>query len=91
MIIGTIRSLLLETGLTAVLAGVSWTVLAWLSAGPAGPGRLAQMGPSCWQVGLATALEVGVGAGLVIAVGLTVRYLAPMYDAPSTTSSTLLG
>jgi hypothetical protein len=37
--------------------------LAWLSAGPLGPGRMAQLGPSAWRVGIAVALEVGVIAG----------------------------
>jgi hypothetical protein len=74
---GTVRSLLIETGLTAVLTGVFWLVLGWMSAGPAGPGRLAQMGPSSWQLGLAAGVEVGIGAALVVGGGLLVRYLSP--------------
>jgi hypothetical protein len=73
---GTVRSLLIETGLTALLAGACWAVLGWLSAGPAGPGRLAQIGPSAWKLGLAVVVEVGLGAGLVVAAGLIVRYLS---------------
>ena len=45
------------------VAGLLMGGLAWLSAGPAGPGRMAQVGPSAWHVGLAVALEVGVLAG----------------------------
>lgn len=74
---GTVRSLLIETGLTALLAGFCWAILGWLSAGPAGPGRLAQIGPSSWQLGLATVVEVGLGAGLVVGAGLIVRFLSP--------------
>jgi hypothetical protein len=42
------------------IAGAALGVLAWLSGGPLGPGRMAHLGPSAWQVGLAAALEVGV-------------------------------
>jgi uncharacterized protein DUF6350 len=42
------------------ITGATLGVLAWLSAGPLGPGRMAQLGPSAWQVGLAAAAEVGV-------------------------------
>ena len=66
-----------------MLVGCSWTILGWLSGGPAGPGRLAELGPSPWQLGLVTALEVGVGAVIVVAAGLTVRFLAPA-PAPAT-------
>jgi hypothetical protein len=51
-------------GLAAgAVAGLLMGVLAWLSAGSLGPGRMAQLGPSAWHVGLAVALEVGVIAG----------------------------
>jgi hypothetical protein len=79
----TVRSLLIETGLTTLLVGCGWTILGWLSGGPAGPGRLAELGPSPWQLGLATALEVGVGAVIVVGAGLTVRFLGPA-PAPAT-------
>jgi Family of unknown function (DUF6350) len=46
----------------AVLAGAAFAGLAWLSGGPAGPGRLAVAGPVAWQAGAAFAAEVGVGA-----------------------------
>lgn len=53
---------------TAAAAGVLWAVLAFLTDGSAGPGRLAVAGPSPWQVGLAVAGEVAVGVLLVAAV-----------------------
>jgi hypothetical protein len=65
--------LLLDAGLTALLAGISWAVLGWLSAGPAGPGRLAHVGPSAWQLGSAVVVEVGLGACLAVGLGLGLR------------------
>jgi Family of unknown function (DUF6350) len=35
-------------------------VLAWLSAGPLGQGRMAQLGPSPWRVAIAALVEIGV-------------------------------
>jgi hypothetical protein len=46
------------------LTGGALAVLAALSGGPAGPGRLATVGPSAWQVGVAAALEIGVAAAV---------------------------
>lgn len=37
-------------------------ILSALAGGPAGPGRMATLGPSAWQVGLVAALEVGTVA-----------------------------
>jgi hypothetical protein len=71
-----VRAALRGTGLTALLAGVCWGVLSWLSGGPAGPGRLAQIGPSPWQVGLAVGIEVGLGALLAVGVGVAIRWRA---------------
>lgn len=88
---GAIRSLLRETALTVSLVGGAWAVLGWLSAGPAGPGRLAEMGPSFWRLGLATAAEVGVGALLIVSLGLVVRYLSPPAAPPARPGPTLLG
>jgi hypothetical protein len=45
---------------SGAIAGAMLGVLAWLSGGPLGPGRMAQLGPSAWQVGFAVAIEVGV-------------------------------
>lgn len=45
-------------------AGLVMAALAALSGGPLGGGRLAAVGPSPWQVGFVTALEVGVAAAV---------------------------
>ncbi|MCW2901082.1 MAG: hypothetical protein JWO67_3347 [Streptosporangiaceae bacterium] len=50
--------------LSGALTGWVAAVLAALSGGPLGGGRLAIMGPSAWQVGLLAALEVGVSAAI---------------------------
>ena len=51
--------------------GVAAGVLGWLSGGPAGPGRLADVGPDPVSTGIAFAVEVLVGGGLVVlAAGL---------------------
>jgi hypothetical protein len=50
-------------GLVAVaLAASVLTALVVASAGSAGPGRLAEVGPSTWRVGLALLVELGAGA-----------------------------
>jgi hypothetical protein len=46
------------------VAGVVAGLAALLSGGPAGPGRLATIGPSGWQVALAATAAVGVPAAL---------------------------
>lgn len=43
-------------------AGAALAVLAVVSAGPLGDGRLSVVGPSGWRVGLAVAVEVSAGA-----------------------------
>jgi hypothetical protein len=58
---------------SGVVAGCVLGVLAAFSGGPLGAGRLAAVGPSGWQAGAVTALEVGLGAA-VTAAGLS--YLA---------------
>lgn len=60
------RQLLDAIGVAAG-SGLALTVLAWLSGGPAGPGRLAVTGPVAWQVGAASAVEVGLGALTAVA------------------------
>jgi hypothetical protein len=62
------RLLLDVLGIAAVVGAV-FTGLAWLSGGPAGPGRLAVTGPVAWQAGTALAAEVGAGALLAVVVG----------------------
>jgi hypothetical protein len=68
---------LLVVAVTAMLSGLAWAVLGWLASGPAGPGRLARMGPSGWQVGLVVAAEVGLGAVLTVGLGLLARLVQP--------------
>jgi len=65
-----------DCGLTGLLAGAAWIVLGWLSGGPAGPGRLAQLGPEPGRLGLAVAVEVGAGAMVVLGIVLISRRLA---------------
>ncbi|MHA6695473.1 cell division protein PerM [Homoserinimonas sp. A520] len=47
-----------------VVAGIILGLLAWFSAGAAGPGRLVEVGPSPWLVALFATLEVGGAAAL---------------------------
>ncbi|NRQ37942.1 hypothetical protein HII36_39850 [Nonomuraea sp. NN258] len=54
---------------TGVCTGGVAGILAALSGGPIGGGRLAAVGPSPWEVALSVALEVGVAAG--ISAGVT--------------------
>jgi len=56
---------LLDAGLAGPLAGVLVAVAGALSAGPAGSGRLTDVGPSAWLLGLVVAAEVGAVSVLV--------------------------
>ncbi|WP_461003346.1 cell division protein PerM [Streptomonospora sediminis] len=47
-----------------VTTGLVCAALSVAAGGPLGADRLAQVGPSAWQVGLITALEVGVAAAI---------------------------
>jgi hypothetical protein len=49
-------------------AGAAMATAAWLSAGSLGGGRLTQVGPTWWHVGLAVMIEVGVGAAAAAAL-----------------------
>lgn len=49
-------------------AGLVMAGAAWLSGGPLGGGRLVEVGPSWWQVGLAVMVEVGTGAAAAAAL-----------------------
>ncbi|WP_308166088.1 DUF6350 family protein [Actinomadura sp. NEAU-AAG7] len=49
---------------SGTLTGAVLALLAALSGGPLGGGRLATVGPSFWQVGLMAALEVGISAAI---------------------------
>jgi hypothetical protein len=46
------------------VSGILLGLLAAVSGGPLGDGRLAAVGPSAWQVGVVSALEIGVGAAV---------------------------
>ncbi|MWV50818.1 hypothetical protein GRS96_16225 [Rathayibacter sp. VKM Ac-2803] len=52
-----------------VVGGLLLGLLAWFSAGAAGPGRLVQVGPDPLLVGAIAALELAVAAGLGLASG----------------------
>ena len=57
--------LLVLAGLgVGLVGGVILGLLAWCSAGVAGPGRLADVGPNPWAVGVAAAIELGVAASI---------------------------
>lgn len=58
-----------ETLLAGPLAGLVAALLAAAAGGPLGGARLAHVGPSWWQVGLAVTVEVAAGAGLWHAAG----------------------
>lgn len=60
------RRVLLATTVTGAAAGTGAGLLALLVAGPAGPGRMAVVGPDWWAVGPAAALEVGAVAALTL-------------------------
>jgi len=47
---------------SGALTGAVLALLARCASGPAGPGRMAQLGPQWWPVGASFALEVGLGA-----------------------------
>lgn len=47
-----------------LVAGILLGLLAWFSAGAAGPGRLVEVGPSPWLVALFATIEVGGAAAL---------------------------
>ena len=49
-------------------AGAAMALAAWLSGGPLGGGRLTDVGPSWWQVGLAVTVEAAVGAAAAASV-----------------------
>ncbi len=65
------RWLVLAGVLTGVTGGILLGLLAWFSAGAAGPGRLVDVGPSPWLVGAFGALEIGIPAVIGLLVGRT--------------------
>lgn len=54
-------------GLAAGAAGLGAAIVAGWAGGPAGPGRLTAVGVSPWQLGLAVAGELAIGAVAVLA------------------------
>lgn len=52
-----------------LVGGVLFGLLAWVSGGAAGPGRLADVGPDAWLVGAFAALEFGIPAILGLLAG----------------------
>jgi len=77
-----LRSTALTAGLVGALVAAAVAGLAWLSAGPAGPGRMATTGPDWWAVGPAAGLEVAAAAAVTLAAlaGLR-RHRQPGTDA----------
>lgn len=66
--------ILIATGVgIGITAGVLLGVLAWISGGAAGPGRLAEVGPDALMVGLFGALEFCVSAVLGLLLGRAAR------------------
>jgi hypothetical protein len=58
----------LEAAAVGPVVGLAAAALCALSGGPLGGGRLAAVGPSPWQVGIAVALEVAVPAAVTAVV-----------------------
>lgn len=56
-----------------VVGGLLLGLLAWFSAGAAGPGRLVHVGPDPLVVGAVAALELAVAAGIGLASGRSAR------------------
>ena len=57
---GSWRQLAETSAGTGVAVGLGVALLAWLSSGSVGPGRMAQTGPTWWLVGLVAAVEIAV-------------------------------
>lgn len=65
---------LVATGIgVGVVGGLLLGVLAWISGGAAGPGRLAEVGPDALMVGLFAAVEFSVPAIIGLLVGRPAR------------------
>jgi hypothetical protein len=80
--------LVFATALSGAVAGALFAVAGALSAGSLGGGRLATIGPSWWQLGLAVAGLVGVAA---MAAGLTARTVARVRPHRTPAGGTGLG
>lgn len=76
---GQPRQSVLAAGIgIGIVGGATFGLLAWMSGGSAGPGRLAVVGPDPVQVALWAAVEIGVPAtlGLLVAAGAPARVRA---------------
>jgi len=75
-----------------VVSGGLLGLLAAVSGGPLGDGRLAAVGPSAWQVGGVSALEIGVAAAVTAGVANYVALRrAGMLARPDTREGTAAG
>ncbi len=69
-----------------VTTGLMFAALAAMAGGPLGAERLTEVGPSPWQVGLVTALEVGVAAAIAAWVANWWYYRRAQRGAPAETA-----
>lgn len=60
------RTDLRAAGLTGLLTGAALALLTAFATGPAGPGRMADVGPDWWAVGLAAGAEVAAVAAVTL-------------------------
>ncbi|MFB9377298.1 DUF6350 family protein [Kineococcus gynurae] len=67
----------ISVALTALLAGTATALLAFFAAGPAGAGRMADLGPDPLLLGLVLAGELAAGGGLAVLLARGVRRLRP--------------
>lgn len=70
-----VRIPLVRSVVASVLMVGLWALLGWLSGGPAGPGRLATMGPRLPVLLACVAAEAGTAIVATVAIGLAVRNL----------------
>jgi hypothetical protein len=68
-----LRSAAVSAGMTGALVAVAAAALAWLAAGPAGPGRMSETGPDWWAVGPVAGLEVAGAAAATLAALAALR------------------
>lgn len=71
------RHVLTMSWSSAAAAGAALVVCAVSAGGPGGPGRLAEVGPSGWLLGVVTALWVGLLSTVTLAVRRRTTLLAP--------------
>lgn len=62
------RQVVTMASATGAVSGAALTACTVVAGGPGGPGRLAHVGPSWWQVALATTLAVGLVSGVTVVV-----------------------